>query len=188
MNTEIIIITDVSRSMFGLANDASAGLDAFIQEQRKTPGEARVTSVIFAARHLLQFAAKPIEEVEKFSLQIGGITAMLDAIGSTLESQGKRIAQEKWADAVVVVITTDGEENASREYTVGRIKEMITHAESKGWKFIFMAANQDAFLSGAALGISAQSTRNVAPTGAGVRDSYTYASSMTNLYRANQTI
>jgi uncharacterized protein YegL len=176
MKTEIICITDGSGSMSGLRGDVVGGFNAFVAEQRAIPGEARMTLVQFNSGVNTLYQAKPLGEVATLALDqycpMGG-TALLDAIGTTLEQQGKRIAAENWAEAVIVSITTDGEENSSSHYSLEQVKAMITHAQDKaGWVFVFQAANQDAFLAGGQYGISAGTTHSFTASAAGVRDSY----------------
>lgn len=176
MNTEIIFITDRSGSMSGLRQDVVGGFNAFIAEQRAIPGAARVTLVQFNGDVEPLYQAMPLADVVALSAAMYcpmGSTALLDAIGLTLEQQGKRIAAENWAEAVIVNITTDGQENCSSRYTLEQVKQMIEHAQNKaGWVFVFQAANQDAFAAGGQYGISAATTHSFTASAAGVRDSY----------------
>lgn len=183
-NTEIIVITDRSGSMNYIRNDAIGGYATFLAEQKTQPGNARVTSVIFDDKYEVQYQAVPISVAQGLALDPRGSTAMYDAIGRTLEEQGKRITEEKWAHLVIVVIITDGEENASREYSAVRIKEMITKCEAHDWKFVFLAANQDAFSAGENLGISKSTTMGYAATGEGTRAVYGSAAAMTSTLRS----
>lgn len=183
-NTEIIAITDRSGSMHSIKNDAIGGFDTFIADQRAQPGNVRVTSVIFDTVVETQYTALPISEVPSLVLEPRGSTALYDAIGQTLTVHGERITKEAWAHLVIVVIITDGNENASREYTQARIKEMITHAQAHEWKFVFLAANQDAFAAGASMGVSASTTMGYEATDVGTRSVYASASTMTKSLRS----
>lgn len=185
LKTEIIMITDRSGSMSSIRGDTEGGFNAFIESQKAVAGEARVTSVIFDQNIETQYQAMPLAEVPNFYLQPRGSTALRDAIGQTLAVQGKRIHDENWADLVIVTILTDGQENASREYSAQQIKEMITHAEQYNWKFIFLAANQDAFAAGSSYGISANQTRGFAANAAGTKSAYADISSMTTSLRTH---
>ena len=181
MRVEIIDITDRSGSMQDIRNDIIGGFNALIEDQKKLPGEARLTYVQFDHEYHLQYAAKNIQTVEPLTLDgyiPTGTTALLDGIGRTLDEQGKRIAAEKWADKVIVCIRTDGFENASRDYKLDRVKEMIKHAQEHGWTFIFSGADIDAFAAGANLGISGQHTRGYSKSDPlGTTQSYAFASS-----------
>lgn len=162
MRVEIIDITDRSGSMQDIRNDIIGGFNTLVEDQKKIPGEARLTYVQFDHTYALQYAAKDIQSVEPLTLDgyvPTGTTALLDAIGRTLDEQGKRIAAEKWADKVIVCIRTDGFENASRDYKLDRVKEMIKHAQDHDWTFIFSGADIDAFAAGSNLGINSQYTR-----------------------------
>lgn len=182
MKTEIIVVTDRSGSMASIRKDANGGFSSFIEEQRTVEGEARVTQIMFDDKIETQYEAKPLADVPPLDLTPRGSTALLDAIGSALNVQGERIHDEKWAELVIVVIITDGGENASREYKADQIKSMIEHAEKNGWKFVFLAANQDAFQVGAQYGIGAQFTSNFDATAKGTRMAYATASaSVANL-------
>ena len=187
MKTEIIAITDRSGSMGRIASDANGGFDQFIKEQQAIPGEARVTQVMFDDRIEVQYTAKPLSEVPPLNLMPRGSTALLDAIGTTLNTQGERIKREAWADLVIVVVITDGLENASREYTAARVKEMTQHAEANGWRFVFLAANQDAFATASAYGISAQFASNFTADSIGTRSAYSAMSVNTSMLRSAPT-
>jgi hypothetical protein len=186
MKTEIIAIQDRSGSMAPLHRDVVGGYNTFLAEQRAVPGEARITCVQFNDEVRTLYQALPLSEVKDMGAADylpTGSTALLDAIGSTLTAQAERIAAEGWAELVIVHINTDGEENASHQYTLEQVKTMITHAQDKGgWVFLFQAANQDAFAAGGKYGISAATTSNFAATGAGLRGAYGAMSmSVTNL-------
>ena len=175
MKTEIIAILDRSGSMSSCANEAIGGFNNFLNEQKLIPGEARMTLVLFDDQYERLYEGKHLVDAKMLTPDVyyaRGMTALLDAIGRTLEEQGKRIAIDMWAEKVIVCIVTDGLENASKEYTDGRISGMIKHAESKGWSFIYLGANQDAFQVGATIGISPQFTQSYAGTAAGTQVAY----------------
>ena len=132
MKTEITAIIDRSGSMDAIANDAIGGFNAFLADQKAVPGEARMSVVLFDHEYLPLYTGKPIADAEpqtRASFVPRGQTAMLDAIGRSLNENGARIAAEKWADKVVVCILTDGQENHSSEFSAHRIKEMVQLAE-----------------------------------------------------------
>lgn len=185
LNTEIIMITDRSGSMSSIRRDAEGGFNAFIAEQKKLDGECRVTSVMFNDRATIEYQARPIQEVPQTSLVPSGMTSLYDTVHKVLTEQGKRIYEENWADIVIVTILTDGDDTSSREHTPSEIKEMIEHAQNHGWKFIFLAANQDAFAAGSSLGISKSTTRAFAATASGVASAYSDINSMTTSLRTH---
>lgn len=166
--TEIITIFDTSGSMETIRADAEGGYNAFIDEQKKLPGEARLTSVTFS-NNVVSAPTVDVREAPRFTLRSHGGTALYDAIGITLTTQTKRITEEKWADSVILVIVTDGGENASRLYTRDSIKGMITTVQNMGWRVVFLAANQDAFAVSSGMGISQQFTHNFKADSIGTR-------------------
>lgn len=180
MKVEIIDITDASGSMDKLRGDVIGGFNMLLKEQKEVTGSARFTHVQFDHEYSPKYAGVPISQVKPMTAEDyvpRGTTALLDAIGRTLNEQGKRIALENWADKVIVCIRTDGHENASKEYTASRIKEMIGHAQKCGWVFVFTAANQDAFATGASYGISGAHTQTFDASSGGMGQSYAFASS-----------
>lgn len=187
MKTEIISIIDRSGSMQSIAADAIGGFNTFLADQKTVPGEGRMTLAIFDDKYDLLYSGKSLAEAEpltnKTFVPRGG-TALLDAIGRTLNDQGARIKTEGWADKVIVCILTDGGENQSREFTQPKIKEMVQHAEAHGWSFVFLAANQDAFSVGTMYGINAAHTMNFAASGAGTQSAYATMSSTTRSLRS----
>jgi Mg-chelatase subunit ChlD len=175
MKTEIIVITDRSGSMQSIAKDVIGGYNTFLKDQKAQPGEAKLTYAQFDDKYEVVLAGVPLatapELTDKTFVPRGG-TALLDAIGRTLNEQGARIAAEKWAELVVVCVITDGGENQSREYSRDKVKEMTKHAEANGWKFIFLAANQDAFAAAQSFGSNALYAGNFAATAQGTQGAY----------------
>lgn len=187
MNTEIIVITDRSGSMAAIAPDVIGGYNTFLREQKEQPGEARITYTQFDTEYQVVSAAVPVRQAPDLTPATfvpRGSTALYDAIGRTLNEQGQRIATEKWAQLVVVCIITDGQENASREYTRDKVKSMTAHAEANGWKFIFLAANQDAFAAAQAFGSAGNFSGNFQANAAGTKAAYASTSSTVSQLRA----
>lgn len=176
MNTELIVITDRSGSMASIKHECDGGFAAFIADQKKVAGECRVTQIMFDNVIETQYAGKPLTEVPPLDLQPRGTTALFDALGAGLNEQGARIAKEKWAELVIVMVITDGGENASKEYKLPQIKTMIEHAEKTGWKFIFLATGLDAFNSMQSTGVSGQSLKSFSKTSVGTSSAYYSAS------------
>lgn len=174
--TELVFILDKSGSMSGLESDTIGGYNAMLKKQQKEPGEAIVTTVLFDDNYELLHdrnnikGLRPITEKEYF---VGGCTALLDAIGKTIHkiaNAQRHIQKEQRPDKVMFVITTDGMENASREYTYEKIKEMVEwHKEKYGWEFIFLGANIDAIATAARFGISADRAANYHADSEGTR-------------------
>jgi len=168
--TAITVTLDRSGSMEPINADTCGGLNTFIAEQRKAEGKATMTLVRFNGTYELDYLDKPIAEVKPLvSLYPMGGTALHDAIGKTIDELGGRLSRLPEAERpgkVVVVIVTDGEENASKFFTATQIKTKIEHQRhTYNWQFVFLGANQDAIANARSLGISAAtsadySTRN----------------------------
>lgn len=191
MKTEIIVITDRSGSMSSIADDVIGGFNTFLKEQKEAPGEALITFTQFDDKYEVVYCGMQVKAAANLTRETfvpRGGTALYDAIGRTLNDQGARIAREKWAELVVVCIITDGGENSSREYTSARVKEMTAHAEKNGWKFVFLAANQDAFAAAGNIGISSQYVGSYVANAAGTSRAYASTSAtVTNLRAGNFT-
>jgi Mg-chelatase subunit ChlD len=186
MKTEILAVLDISGSMHTIAADAIGGFNTFLKDQQSIDGEARMSVILFDDKYQVLYKAKPLAEAEPLTAQTfvpRGGTALLDAIGRTLNQQGARIEAEGWAEKVIVCILTDGGENQSREFTTPVIQDMVKAAEAKGWSFVFLAANQDAFATGALYGFNAAHTQSFAASGAGVEAAYGSMSNTTRTLR-----
>ncbi|GHU05390.1 hypothetical protein FACS1894147_11510 [Spirochaetia bacterium] len=158
--TEIIAILDRSGSMDHLTGDTIGGYNSFIKGQQDGEGEAVLTTVLFDDKYELLHdrvdvkKVKPITRKEYFAR---GTTALLDALGKTLRDVGAKLhntAEAERPGKVIVFIITDGEENASVEYTKEKVKEMVElQRTTYGWEFIFIGANIDSFSTAGSLGI-----------------------------------
>lgn len=162
--TEIVAIMDRSGSMQSCKKDSEGGLNAFIDAQKKQPGDARLTLVQFDTEVETVLASKPIKEAPVCRLDPRGMTALYDAVGSTIDSLGARLAalpENERPGLVVVVIITDGGENASKDYTGEKVRAMVAHQQEKySWKFVYIGANQDAFTEASKIGIAAGLSAN----------------------------
>lgn len=159
--TEIIFVLDKSGSMYNLAADTIGGFNGFISSQKKVEGKATLTTVLFDSTWRILHDGIDIREVQPMTASdyvASGNTAMLDAIGEIInrvQDRHDEIGTER-PDNVLFVITTDGEENASRQFNKSQIEKMIQHqTRGHGWEFIFLGANMDAVKEAASIGISA---------------------------------
>ncbi len=166
--TEIAYILDRSGSMQSMQEPAVAAFNLFIRSQLDVPGDARLTLVQFDDAYEVPFAALPIQEVPQLTAATytpRGSTALLDAIGRTITETNRRISALPDAEKpgkVILTIFTDGMENASHEYTLKHISDLIRlYRDEKGWEFLFLAANQDAIASATAMRMDARSSSNV---------------------------
>lgn len=160
--TDMIFILDRSGSMCGLESDTIGGFNSMIAKQKKEDGEANVTTVLFDDKVEIihdRFNLKQVKELTDEEYYVRGSTALLDAIGSSIQKEinvQRHLPEDERAEKVIFVIITDGYENSSMEYKKKDIKKMIEYEKDKyGWEFMFMGANIDAVSEAGELGISA---------------------------------
>jgi hypothetical protein len=158
--TEIVCILDESRSMIGLADETISGYNTFIKEQQALPGEAKLTTVLFNNKYHKLYDRLDIGSVEPLDdkkYQPEGMTALLDAIGQTIDDIGKHLAaeaEENRPSKVVFMIITDGMENVSKKYTKDQVTEKINHQKEKySWEFIFLAKDLQTVEYASSIGI-----------------------------------
>ncbi|MEV3986585.1 vWA domain-containing protein [Nonomuraea sp. NPDC049758] len=158
----ITIILDRSGSMQTVKADTEGGLKAFLAEQVTNAGETLLSLYHFDDTCEAVYEYRALADVPDYRLQPRGRTALLDAIGKTLTSMRAQFDAMPEGDVpgnISVVILTDGEENASREWRSRRqIRRMIEDLRKKGWTFIFLGADQDAFAAADDIGIGADTT------------------------------
>ena len=177
--TKLVFILDCSGSMHSLANDTIGGFNSLIDEQRGKEGECEVTTILFESTIHKLYENVPIKEVPEMTTanyRTGGCTAMLDAVGQTIDEVGQELAARSEEDRpgkVIFVITTDGYENASQEYTQSMVKERIEHQQSKyNWVFMFLGANIDAEQVGASYGIKSGYSKTYTASKVGAQSVY----------------
>jgi len=149
--TELVFILDRSGSMSGLESDTIGGFNAMLEKQKKLDEKCYVSTVLFASESEVIHDRVTLENVKPMTSKdydVGGCTALLDAIGGAIKHIGnihKYARPEDVPEHTMFVITTDGMENASHRYDSKTVKEMINRQTEKyGWEFIFVAANIDA--------------------------------------------
>lgn len=160
--TAIAVLMDRSGSMQSIREDAQGAINAYIEEQRKQPGECTVRLAQFDTRYEDVYKSTDINDVVDYYLQPRGGTALTDGIAKLVIDFGVELAalpEDERPGNVIVVIVTDGEENSSVEYTAEGVKSLIEEQTDKyNWEFIFLAAGQDAIKTGAGYGIRAGSS------------------------------
>lgn len=159
--TELVFILDKSGSMSGLEADTIGGYNSMLKKQQAVEGECCVTTVLFDNNYELlhdRIDIKAVTEITEKEYQVGGSTALLDAIGRTIhkiDSAQKHTADDYRAEKVMFAIITDGEENSSREYSAEKVKKQIEKQKSKyGWEFVFLGANIDSVQTAGRFGIA----------------------------------
>ncbi len=171
--TELIFILDRSGSMSGLESDTIGGFNSLLQKQRKEPGDCIVTTVLFDDKYELlhdRLSLAGVEDLTDKDYYVRGSTALLDAVGRTIaktDNARRHTAESERAEKVVMVITTDGMENASREYDYRKVKKLIEQKKEEGWEFLFLGANIDAVETASRFGIGADRAANYHADSAG---------------------
>lgn len=193
--TEMVFILDRSGSMSHLTSDTIGGFNSMIGNQKNEEGEAFVTTVLFDDEYELLHDHVNIQDIKPITNKeyyARGCTALLDAIGKTINSIGNRLSdtpEDERPEKIIFVITTDGFENASREFTKQKVKEMIEHQQSKySWVFMFLGANMDAVGEATSYGIASSHAHTYTASSAGTESVYTaMASTMSCLRGADWT-
>ena len=165
--TELVFILDRSGSMGGLESDTIGGFNAMIEKQKKEPGEALVSTVLFDDESEVLHDRVPLGKIPKMTdrdYTVRGCTALIDAIGGAIrhvENVHRYLRPEDVPAHTLFIITTDGYENASRRYSSDEVKQMIERKkEACGWEFLFIGANIDAVETANHFGISADRAVN----------------------------
>ena len=173
--TELVFILDRSGSMSGFEADTIGGFNSTIEEQRQGGGKVYVSTWLFDNVSEMIHDRVEISEIKQMTrrdYRVRGCTALLDAVGGAIkhiEGIHKYARPEDVPEHTVFIITTDGMENASRNYTYGDIRKAIKHkSEKKGWEFIFLAANIDAAEAAEDIGIPCDRAANYPQDSEGV--------------------
>lgn len=192
--TEIACIIDRSGSMGHQMTDAIGGFNKFVENQKKEPGEANLTLVTFDTAYDVVHDGLNLKEVPELTEKTcfaRGATALLDAVGKTINTVGSRLKNMRGQDRpgkVIVVITTDGEENSSREFSTKQIQDMIAHQKDVyNWEFVYMGVSEEDF---SARNIDLMGVHNFAPDrmsrslgSSGLAGAYTNLCSTVSSYR-----
>lgn len=193
--TELVFILDRSGSMAGLEKDTMGGFNAMIEKQRREPGSALVTTVLFDNRLETIHDRLPLDRVPLLTEEqyfVLGCTALLDAVGGTAEriKMIHRYARpEDVPEKTVFVITTDGLENASCRYTYEQVRSLIeTQKETCGWEFLFLGAEIDAVAEGARFGIDPSRAVSCCHDSAGTTLSFAAVGDAVKALRMGQTL
>lgn len=165
--TEIVFILDRSGSMSGLEKDTIGGYNSLIAKQKKEEGEAYISTVLFDDKMQVIHDRVSLDKVKPMTdkeYYVRGCTALLDAVGGAIHHIGnvhKYAREEDRPEKTLFIITTDGQENSSRNYTYDKVKKMVERQKNKyGWEFLFLGANIDAVAEAGRFGIQADRAVN----------------------------
>jgi len=193
--TELVFILDRSGSMSGLEKDTIGGFNSMIEKQKKEAGEAIVSTVLFDDCMKVIHNRVPMDQVNKLTDQdyyVGGCTALLDAMGKAIKHINqvqKAQPEEERPEKTMFIITTDGQENSSREYTYEKIKKMVEKKQNKKhWEFLFLGANIDAIGTAAGLGIRADRAVNYHSDAIGTAVNYKALAKAVSSFRAAKSV
>lgn len=193
--TDITILLDRSGSMVPLRFETIDGVNKFLRDQRALPDAARLTLITFSTSRTCIYASRPMVEAPDLTpldYDPGGGTALLDALGSAIDSAGSRfrlMAEEQRPSRVIFLVVTDGQENASTAYSRRRIFEMVEHQTKKyGWDFVYLGANVDAFAESGGMGFQRGLGVNYSATSQGTRALYQAVSNNVGAYRGGMSI
>lgn len=180
--TEIIAIIDRSGSMSTLCAETIGGFNSFVEEQKiETAGKALLTLVQFDDQYQIDYEGVDINDVKPLNEETyvpRGWTALLDAVGKTINTVGERLSKmpdEKRPGTVIFLIITDGMENSSKEFKAGKVKEMVKHQTDKyQWSFVFMGGGdiESQRDQGMGIGVAASNAYGYAANAGGTRALY----------------
>lgn len=168
--TEIVVVLDRSGSMSSMRTDAEGGLAHFVASQKEEEGDARFTLAMFDHLYEVPFDRIDLRQApESYTLEPRGATALLDAVGRTVDSVGRQLADTPESErpgTVQFCVVTDGGENSSREYSLERVRQMVEEQTTKyGWQFTFLGAGPAVFAQGARMGFDAMAGAAFADVG-----------------------
>lgn len=193
--TELVFILDRSGSMSGLEGDTIGGFNAMIQKQKKEDGEAFVSTILFDNVSEVLHDRLNLKDVPKMTSKdytVRGCTALIDAIGGAICHIGnihKYARPEDVPAHTMFIITTDGQENASHQYSSDEVKQMIERQKEKyGWEFLFIGANIDAVETAARFGINRNRAVNYTADSKGTQVLYETLSAPISAMRADAAI
>ena len=173
--TEIVALLDKSGSMQRLRDDTIGGFNHFLEEQKEVPGEAFLTTVLFNNNYKLlhdRVNIRDVKSIGKRDYTAAGNTALLDALGKTIDDIGAKLRdtdESERPSKVIFFIITDGKENSSRKYSKEKVKAMVElQKNTYGWEFLFLGANVDSFAEAASIGVSADKAFDYADDSEGV--------------------
>lgn len=190
----ISVVLDRSGSMTGIADEVVGGFNEWLSDQRKVEGDTTVTLAQFDSEdpfdiHIDAVPLREVTDFERSSFQPRGATPLYDGIGRMISHADAGIARRLElgieAEDHVMVIITDGLENASEEQTRATAFDLIEDRKQQGWVFVFIGANQDVYQTGADLSVSAGNSLGFDASGEGTKRMFSSLSESTARYRTS---
>ena len=182
-NLDLIFVMDRSGSMSGSESDTIGGFNSFIQREKEKGFNTHVTTVLFDDQYEVLYKRKSIDEVAELTENeywVRGCTALLDAIGKTINTLDKEIDNK-----VLFIIMTDGLENSSREFSKEKIRNLISN---HNWEFIYIGADIDSYSEAGNIGIKKTHTANYRKSREGFDDVYCSVSDAADHMRLNRKL
>lgn len=193
--TELVFILDRSGSMSGLETDTIGGFNSMIEKQKQESGEAMVTTILFDSIVETLHNRADIQKIVPMTSKdyyVCGMTALLDAVGSTIQHISHvhtLMDEDNVPEHTMFVITTDGMENASKEFTMATVKRLIEEKKEKeNWEFLFLGANIDAVKAAGSIGIGADRAVNYHSDSAGTALNYNVVSETVSTMRQGKGV
>lgn len=189
--THIIFVVDRSSSMSSIASEMIIGYNEFIKKQRETTGDCYVSFYQFDNAYDVVFervALADVKDLDNKTYVPRGSTALFDAMGRTINNYGKYLSdlpEDQRPERILFVTITDGENNASKEFTLTQVAEMVKHqTDVYKWDFVFLGSNIDAWDAGSSLGVKSSSTLQFANSKGSVASAFQSLSKNTVKYRS----
>ena len=188
--THITIVLDRSGSMGAIWDDTVGSFEEFLRKQKEDPKPATLSVAVFDDVFTNVLVCEDLHkaEIDLENYRPRNTTALLDAVGRAITETGEKLAalpEDERPDKVLVVVITDGQENASREFTRAKISEMIRHqSEVYKWDFVYLGANVDAFAEARGLGIPVAHAAHYVHDAAGVKGMSDAVGAMCLSYRS----
>lgn len=179
---DMVFLLDKSGSMSGIEKDTIGGYNSYLKNNKDK--NIKVTTILFNNQYTIYNERKNISKVKDLTekeYQVGGTTALLDALGTSINYM-----EEQKAKKVMFIITTDGLENSSKEFTKEKIKEMIeTH---KDWEFVYIGADIDSYKEGGNIGIKRKNIANYTKDKKGISNMFKSVNTISNMYMCEEYI
>lgn len=194
---EVVFILDRSGSMAGLEKETISGFNEMLNKQKQLEQSAIVTTILFDNEYEVLHNRIPIHHVQNMTKEqyfVRGTTALFDAVGRSIETikdkqmQEYQLADEKIIYKTLFVVITDGLENASAEYTLKKVQELIHHQQKNfQWEFIFLGAHIDSLKEAEQMGIKPEHFRKFEATQEGVRANFEMVKNAVYRFREKDT-